>query len=141
MSKTVDAVIKPGAAETVEAILGTGRLELSAVTPQGAPAHHGRPVHDLRGRPRFPPRAAAKWPARQPLNPHFTLAPGTYYVTTTYGLAETRSRIAIGSGDTVANAVVVDAGRLIVDVLLDGAPRHLAKTSPCVSTAAATTAE
>lgn len=120
VSKTTDTTIKAGAAETVEAILGTGRLELSAVTPQGTPLTDvlftisEDDPDSPQGR-----REVARSAAAQPT---FTLTPGTYYVTTAYGLAEVRTRIAIGSGDTVANAVVVDAGRLNVDVLLDGAP-------------------
>ena len=120
VSKTTEAIVKAGAAETVEALLGTGRLELSAVTPQGAPLANvlftisEDDPDSPQGR-----REVARSAAPQP---SFTLAPGTYYVTTTYGLVDVRSRIAIGSGDTVTNAVVVDAGRLVADVQLDGAP-------------------
>ncbi len=119
VSKTVDVVIKAGAAETAEAQLGTGRLELSAVTPQGAPIT-GVLFTISEDDPDAPQgrREVTRSAAAQP---SFTLAPGTYYVTATHGLAEMRSRIAVGSGDTVTNAIVVDAGRLVADVFVDGA--------------------
>lgn len=112
--------IAAGAQASLDVVLGTGRVELSALRP-GAP----EPVRDVvftvavddpdapQGR-REIARSAAVQPA-------FTLPAGTYYVTARQGASETRDRIAVGTGDIVKHAITLEAAKLSVSVGLDGA--------------------
>ena len=97
---SADVTIAPGAAADVDPVLGTGRLELSAVA-----AATGAPITDVtyaieeddpdapQGRREI---ARSADPAAT-----FTLPAGTYYVSATAGAASQHERIALGSGATV----------------------------------------
>ncbi len=103
--------VKPGAGADVPLTLGTGRLELSALTREG-----GETVDDViflvaeddpdapQGRREIARSAAS--------NADFVLAAGTYYVTAKRDSVEVRDRIAIGIGDVVKHGVVLDTGNL-----------------------------
>lgn len=110
---------------TFDAMLATGRLELSA-TPAGSAAD-GAPVAKdvtfivyeddpdaLRGR-REVVRSAAP-------SPIFTLPAGTYYVTARTAGAEARDQIAIGAGDVIKRTLPLALARLELSATLDGQP-------------------
>jgi Ca-activated chloride channel family protein len=110
---------------TFDAMLATGRLELSAT--RGSGAEPGEALTDgvtftiyeddpesTAGR-REVTRSAAPSPA-------FTLAAGTYYVTARTASAEAREQIAIGAGGVVRRALPLALSRLKLSVTLDGAP-------------------
>ncbi len=98
--QTGETTIAEGASVNVAPVLGTGRIELSAVD-----AANGQPLKDVvytieeddpdspQGR-REVARTAA--PAAT-----FTLPAGTYYVVARSGVAEQHDRVALGSGATV----------------------------------------
>jgi Ca-activated chloride channel family protein len=110
---------------TFDAMLATGRLELSAT--RGSGADLGEALTDgvtfivyeddpesTAGR-REVTRSAAPSPA-------FTLPAGTYYVTARTAGAEAREQIAIGAGGVVRRALPLALARLKLSATLDGAP-------------------
>ena len=100
--QTTDVTVTEGTSTEARPVLGTGRLELSAIS-----AANGAPLQAVtyaveeddpdspQGR-REIVRSAA--PAAS-----FTLPAGTYYVSARSGVAEVHQRIALGSGDVVKN--------------------------------------
>ena len=110
---------------TFDAVLATGRLELSAV--RGSAADQGEPVTDgvtftvYEDDPDAPQgrREVARSAAPSPV---FTLPAGTYYVTARTQGAEAREQIGIGAGGVVKRAMPLALSRLLLTALLDGAP-------------------
>jgi Ca-activated chloride channel family protein len=100
--QTADVTVAEGTNSEARPVLGTGRLELSAIS-----AANGEPLQAVtytveeddpdspQGR-REIVRSAAPAAA-------FTLPAGTYYVSARAGVAEVHQRIALGSGDVVKN--------------------------------------
>lgn len=110
---------------TFDAMLATGRLELSAT--RGALSGQGDPVTDAvtyilyeddpdapQGRREVGRSGAAA--------PDFTLPAGTYYVTARMPTAEVREQIAIGAGDVVKRALPLSLAQIQLAATLDGAP-------------------
>jgi Ca-activated chloride channel family protein len=110
---------------TFDAMLATGRLELSATRGTGADpgealtggvlfiVHEDDP--DSTGGRREVTRSAAP-------SPTFTLPAGTYYVTARTAGAEAREQIAIGAGGVVRRALPLALSRLTLSATLDGKP-------------------
>jgi Ca-activated chloride channel family protein len=116
--------IAPATGTTFDAMLATGRLELSATRGNSAGGdvitdgvtfiiYEDDPDSPL-GR-REVTRSAA--PA-----PSFTLPARTYYVTARTSGAEAREQIAIGAGDVVRRSLPLALSRLELSATLDGAP-------------------
>ncbi len=105
--------LSAGSDTAVDFVLGTGRIELSAVLHEG-----GEPLNDvtfsvseddpesLDGR-----REIARSLAP---TPEFQLPAGTYYIAARSGEAETRQRIAVGAGDIVKRVLPLGATQLKV---------------------------
>lgn len=122
---------------TFDAMLATGRLELSAIkgaapAPGSAPAlgaaaAPGDAVTDgltyilFEDDPDAPQgrREVARSGAAAP---DFTLPAGTYYVTARMPTAEVREQIAIGAGDVVKRALSLALAHIQLAATLDGAP-------------------
>jgi Ca-activated chloride channel family protein len=121
-SATTKVDVAAGHSVRRDVVLDTGLLELSAVQAQG-----GLPVADAVfvievddvdspvGR-REIARSAAP-------TPRFTLQAGTYYVTVQRGMAATRERVAVSSGDMVKHMMVLPVSRLTVNPSLAGMAR------------------
>lgn len=111
--------VSPGKVAAVDLQLGTGRLELVAIShTQGLPLDKvlymvGVDDPDKPGGRREVARTAAPTPV-------FHLTPGTYHVTARVGATEVRDRVAIGAGDIVRRTLVVPSGRLSVAVTVNG---------------------
>jgi Ca-activated chloride channel family protein len=111
--QTTEVTLTEGAGADVTPVLGTGRLELSAVA-----AANGQPLTDViylieeddpdarKGRREV---ARSADPAAA-----FTLPAGTYYVVARQGVAETRDRIALGTGDVVKHVATFSLVQLTV---------------------------
>jgi Ca-activated chloride channel family protein len=122
-----DQTVKIAAATgtTFDAVLATGRLELSAV--RGSAADQGEAVAEgvtftvYEDDPDAPQgrREVARSAAPAPV---FTLPAGTYYVTARAQGAEAREQIGIGAGGIVKRAMPLALSRLLLTALLDGAP-------------------
>lgn len=98
--ETAEVTVKAGAGADLAPVLGTGRLELSAVA-----AETGEPIGDVaytieEDDPDSPEGRRTVARSADPAAA-FTLPAGTYYVTAAAGVAVSRDRIALGSGDTV----------------------------------------
>jgi Ca-activated chloride channel homolog len=110
---------------TFDAVLATGRLELSAV--RGSAADQGEAVAEgvtftvYEDDPDAPQgrREVARSAAPAPV---FTLPAGTYYVTARAQGAEAREQIGIGASGIVKRAMPLALSRLLLTALLDGAP-------------------
>lgn len=120
-SRDIAVSVAPGGIGDAQLILGAGRLDLSAVTQAG-----GQPLSEVTfaiseddpeaaGGRREIARSAAPQAS-------FTLPAGTYYVAATSGAAEARERIAIGAGQDLKHAIVLNVGRAVLSAQLDGAP-------------------
>ena len=126
-SKLDNITLEPGAKITVDIGINTGRLELSAVSNEGGPVVDGATFiistddPDTADGRREIARSSA--PA-----PDFTLPAGTYYVTVKAGASEVKERIAVGTGDVVKRAVVMNGTWVSLltahdgGVVLDGEP-------------------
>ncbi len=103
--------VKPGASTDIPLTLGTGRLELSALTREGGETVDSVIFLVAEDDPDAPQgrREIARSAAS---NADFVLAAGTYYVTAKRDSVEVRDRIAIGIGDVVKHGVVLDTGNL-----------------------------
>ena len=110
---------------TFDAMLATGRLELSAARGNGSdPADTGADgvafiVYEddpdsPQGR-REVTRSAAP-------SPVFTLPAGTYYVTARTAGAESKEQLAIGAGDVVKKTLALNLAHLKLSAKIDGAP-------------------
>ncbi len=115
--------IAPATGTTFDAILATGRLELSAARGVDAaePMTDGvtfivyEDDPDAPGGRREVIRSAAPSPA-------FTLPAGTYYVTARTAGAEAKDQIALGPGDVVKRTLPLALSRLQLSATLDGKP-------------------
>ncbi|HEX2843358.1 VWA domain-containing protein [Hyphomicrobium sp.] len=98
--QTTETTVAEGATAHVTPVLGTGRIELSAVE-----AANGQPIKDVSYTidEDDPDSPQGRREVARSADPHavFTLPAGTYYVTAQSGVAEQRDRIAVGSGATI----------------------------------------
>lgn len=99
-SRTSDVSLAAGAGVDVSPVLGTGRLELSAVS-----ATNGEPLREVtytieEDDPDSPQGRREVARSADPAAA-FTLPAGTYYVSARSGVAEAHDRVALGSGATV----------------------------------------
>ncbi len=111
--KEAPVVLEAGTETAAEFVMGTGRLELSAVASDGGATLGGVTFlietddpDQPQGRREIARSAATK--------PNFLLTAGTYYATARLGIAEARERVAIGTGDVQSRALVLGTGRLEV---------------------------
>lgn len=110
-----EATIAEGVTANVAPVLGTGRIELSAVT-----AANGEALKDVaytieEDDPDSPQGRREVVRSADPLA-SFTLPAGTYYVAARSGVAEQRDRIALGSGATVKHVVSFNLVSITVKV-------------------------
>ena len=117
--------IAPATGTTFDAMLATGRLELTAARGNGSdPADVSAPgvtfiVYEddpdsPQGR-REVTRSAAP-------SPTFTLPAGTYYVTARMGGSELKEQLALGAGDAVKRTFAFNLAHLKLSAKIDGAP-------------------
>ncbi len=115
----------PATGTTFDAMLATGRLELTAARGNGSdPADVSTPgvtfiVYEddpdsPQGR-REVTRSAAP-------SPSFTLPAGTYYVTARMGGSELKEQLALGAGDAVKRTFAFNLAHLKLSAKIDGAP-------------------
>jgi Ca-activated chloride channel family protein len=111
--QTADVTITEGAASDLAPVLGNGRLELSAVS-----AANGEALRDVsytidEDDPDAPQGRREVARSADP-TASFTLPSGTYYVTARSGVAETRDRIALGSGGVIKHVASFNLVELTV---------------------------
>ena len=126
--QTTDVTIAEGAGVEANPVLGTGRLELSAVA-----AANGAALSDVsytidEDDPDSPQGRREVARSADP-TASFTLPSGTYYVTARSGVAETRERIALGSGGVIKHVATFNLVELSVNARPAG-PVASAATRP-----------
>ncbi|MGE0023831.1 MAG: VWA domain-containing protein [Hyphomicrobium sp.] len=98
--------VKAGAGSEAAPVLGTGRLELSAVSANGEPL--ADVVYTIEEDDPDSPQGRREVARSADPAAAFTLEAGTYYVAARSGAAEAHDRIALGSGATVKHAVTLN---------------------------------
>jgi Ca-activated chloride channel family protein len=117
--------IAPATGTTFDAMLATGRLELTAT--RGSTADQGEPMSDgvtyivYEDDPDAPLGRREVTRSAAPA-PTFTLPARTYYITAHSSGAEAREQIAIGAGDVVKRTLPLALAQLTLSATLDGAP-------------------
>lgn len=106
-SQTTEVTLAAGAGADVSPVLGTGRLELSAVS-----AANGEALKDVTYTVEEddPDSPAGRREVARSADPAaaFTLKAGTYYVSAHSGIAEAHDRIALGSGATIKHVATLN---------------------------------
>ncbi len=102
-NQTTETTVAEGVTASVTPVLGTGRIELSAVD-----AATGQPIKDVsytidEDDPDSPQGRREVARSADPAAT-FILPAGTYYITAQSGVAEQRDRVALGSGATIKHA-------------------------------------
>ncbi len=117
--------IAPATGTTFDAMLATGRLELSATrangTGQDEAVSDGVTFIIYEDDPDSPLGRREVTRSAAP-SPSFTLPARTYYVTARTSGAEAREQIAIGAGDVVRRSLPLALSHLELSATLDGAP-------------------
>ncbi len=110
---------------TFDAILATGRLELTAMRGNGTDpadtAASGVTYIISEDDPDAPQGRREVTRSAAPA-PVFTLPAGTYYVTARTGGSEVKEQIAIGAGDVVKKTLALNLAHLKLSAKVDGAP-------------------
>ncbi len=121
-----ESALDVAAGSRVEApmVLGTGRLELSALSSSGA-APLGDVIFLIAVDDPDAPQGRREIARSAAPNPTFILKAGTYYVTARLGPAEVRDRIALNTGDVVKHGINLAIGKLSVTASLEGAAAGL----------------
>ncbi len=111
--------IEAGKSVVFPAALDLGVLQLSARARKGGPPAPGAVYVVYEDDPDAPQgrREVARSAAD---DPSFRLPGGTYYVVTRFGSAEIRDRVTVRGGETERHEVVLDAGRMTIDVRVAG---------------------
>lgn len=127
-SETSEVTLAAGAGVDVSPVLGTGRLELSAVS-----AASGEPLREVtytiaEDDPDSPHGRREVARSADPAAT-FTLPAGTYYVAARSGAAEAHDRIALGSGATIRHAVTLNLVAITVTTAA-GAPTEGGAAAP-----------
>lgn len=119
-SKKEDITLAVGDVTPVDFSLGTGRLDLSSQNKEGGEPVDGTLFVILVDDPDAPQgrRELARSVAPRPM---FVLPAGTYYVSAKLGAAETRERIAIGTGDIVKRVITLNGAWTQLTALFDAA--------------------
>lgn len=114
-AQTSEVSLSAGVGADVTPVLGTGRLELSAVL-----AANGEPLKDVTYtiEEDDPDSPAGRREVARSADPAatFTLPAGTYYVAARSGAAEAHDRIALGSGATIKHAATLNLVAITVNV-------------------------
>jgi Ca-activated chloride channel family protein len=102
--------------------LGTGRLEITAASADGAP------ISDIlyaifEDDPESPDGRREIARSRAP-HASFTLPAGTYYVSARSGGAETQERVAVGTGDTLQRTLSLPRASLKISAIVAGVPAN-----------------
>ena len=119
--RDVSVTVAAGGRADVALVLGTGRLELDAVASQGGESLKDVTFVIAEDDPDAP--SGRREVARSAAVPAaFTLTAGTYYVAARLGTAEAKELVAIGTGDIVKRALVLEVGRLSLTAVLDTPP-------------------
>lgn len=106
-AKQQDITLAVGDVTPVDFSLGTGKLELSSQNKEGGEALDGTIFVLLVDDPDAPQGRRELARSIAP-HPNFVLPAGTYYVSAKLGAAETRERIAIGTGDIVKRVITLN---------------------------------
>lgn len=120
-----NVAIAPATGTTVNSILASGRVELSAA--RGTAAAPGEPVTEgvtfilYRDDPDAPQGRREVVRSAAPA-PTFMLPAGTYYVTARTASSEVREQIALGAGDVVKRALPLSLGRVKLMATLGAQP-------------------
>ncbi len=111
--------LNAGSDTTLDIVLGTGRLEVTAALREDGGAIEDVAFTISEDDPDSPDgrREVARSRAAAA---DFTLPAGTYYVTARAGASEVRSRIAVGAGDSVKRVLVLPLTPLKVSALIAG---------------------
>ena len=121
ISQEQSVSLSEGTETTMAIDMKSGRLSLSAVTPD-----NGTPLQDvsfsiLEDDPDSLDGLREVRRSRAP-QPSFSLPAGTYYVVARSGYAEQRQRIALSAGDDVMKALVLPAALLKFSAQVSGSP-------------------
>lgn len=112
--------VPAGSSAAADFVMGVGRLELSARAGRDGPELDAITFSIEVDDPDAPQGRREIARSASP-RPDFLLTAGTYYATARLGTAETRERIAIGTGDIVKQSLVLDLGRLSLKAEYDSA--------------------
>lgn len=116
--ETAEVSLAEGTRQEVAPVLGTGRLELSAVeAASGAPLD--AVTFTIEEDDPDAPQGRREVARSADPNAAFTLKAGTYYVQARAGSVETNDRIALGSGDVVKHVARLSVVRLTVAAVTD----------------------
>lgn len=112
--------ITPGALIDAGLIFGAGRLRAKATDRDG-----GQPLERVTFRvtedDADSPDGRREVARSAAVEPEFTLAAGTYYLSARQGQAEVRERVLVNAGDDVSRTLVLPLGRLTLQSRLAGA--------------------
>lgn len=117
--------IAPATGTSVNAVLGAGTLELSAM--RGTPSAPGdQPAGDVtfivyQDDP-YAPQGRREVVRSSAPNPTFVLPAGTYYITARTPTSEVREQIAMGAGDTIKQVMPLSMARVRLAASLGGRP-------------------
>lgn len=111
-SRTSEVTLTAGAGADVSPVLGTGRLELGAVTAFGKETEDV--TYTIEEDDPDAPQGRREVARSADPKAVFTLPAGTYYVAARSGVAEARDRIALGSGATIKHVATLDLVPLTV---------------------------
>jgi len=114
-SRTTEVTLTAGAGIDISPVLGTGRLELSAVSAATGEALKDV-IYTIEEDDPDSPQGRREVARSADPRAAFTLPAGTYYVTARSGEAEQHDRIALGSGATVVHAVALNLVSITVNV-------------------------
>lgn len=114
-SQTSDVTLAAGAGVDVSPVLGTGRLELSAISAANGEALN-EVVYVIEEDDPDSPQGRREVARSADPQAVFTLPAGTYYVTARSGAAEAHDRIALGSGATVKHVASLNLVSITVNV-------------------------
>jgi len=118
--QTADVTLAAGAGAELTPVLGTGRLELSAIASATDEAMTDVTYSIEEDDPYAPQGRREVARSASPVA-SFTLPNGTYYVSARSGVAETRDRIALGSGAVVKHVASFNLVQLQVTARASGA--------------------
>ncbi len=119
-AKKQDITLAAGDTKSIEFPLGTGRLELSAISREGGAPLDGA-VFTLSVDDPDAPQGRREVARSIAPRPAYVLPAGTYYVSAKLGAAEIKDRIAIGTGDVVKRAIALNGAWTSLSANLDTA--------------------
>lgn len=114
-------VVVPGSVQPVDMVLGSGRLELAAVTHEGGDPLDAVVFALFEDDPEAPGGRREVVRSAAP-RPDFELPAGTYYVVARHGSAEVSQTVAVGAGDTVKRTIALGLARVTLSTGAENAP-------------------